>query len=402
MAKKTNGAAYIPKGRTHYLIKYYKDGIAVRESTGTTDKEEAHKMLRERMTRIDTGTSLRAAAGKVRWEEAVRQYLVKAENNGRDSVAKMRARFEHHLTPFFKRRLLASITESDLNDYVNARKQQTYIQGSRVTTTGRVHVGSGAALRYSNGSINMELSQLRRVFRLQLHARAIAQMPHFREVFLKRTGTRKGFFTHAEYLRVIAHLPATEAAVVTMAYITGWRMSSEILTLEWSQVEFSGHGSIRIEVGDDKSEAGRVFPLTDDLRALLRERDAARKAAEKAGYIVPWVFFRLVTRKGQTSAQRVRYFMKRWRTACKAAHVQRIPHDLRRTAARNMVRRGVAERVAMQLLGHKTRWVFDAYNISSEADTWHAAQLLAGLTSTGATLPPAGLQLQDGQQRPRA
>jgi integrase len=101
--------------------------------------------------------------------------------------------------------------------------------------------------------------------------------------------------------------------------------------------------------------------------------------------LLPWVFFRLVAkgRGGQKQPKRIRAFTKAWRQAClTAACPGRIPHDFRRTAIRNMVRRGVPERVAMQMAGHKTRSVFDRYNIVSEGDLQTAREQLRNLTGT--------------------
>lgn len=53
-------------------------------------------------------------------------------------------------------------------------------------------------------------------------------------------------------------------------------------------------------------------------------------------------------------------------------------HDLRRTAAKNLIRSGVPEVMSMRITGHRTRSVFDRYNIVSPADLQDAARKMAG------------------------
>ena len=75
----------------------------------------------------------------------------------------------------------------------------------------------------------------------------------------------------------------------------------------------------------------------------------------------PFVFHR--------RGKRIRYPYVGWRKACREAGLSdKIPHDFRRTAVRNMVRASIPERIAMQIAGHKTRAIFDRYHIVSYGD----------------------------------
>jgi integrase len=173
--------------------------------------------------------------------------------------------------------------------------------------------------------------------------------------------TRTGFFEREQFESVRRNLPEALQPVISFAYITGWRIRSEILPLQWRQVDFKA-GRVTLDAGTTKNQEARTFPLTSELHALLQEQKGKADALRRdLGIICAFVF--------HGNGVRIKVFRKAWLTACKKAGVPgRIPHDFRRTAVRNLVRAGIPERVAMTMTGHKTRAVFERYNIVSEGD----------------------------------
>ena len=111
---------------------------------------------------------------------------------------------------------------------------------------------------------------------------------------------------------------------------------------------------------------GDLLYVHEELKEMFLHLCKMRKASKK---ILPFVF---LNREGNDKVKR---FDKTWKKACDEARiVVKMFHDFWRTAVRNMIRSGIPELVAMKISGHKTRSVFDRYNIVNENDLKLAAQ----------------------------
>lgn len=111
--------------------------------------------------------------------------------------------------------------------------------------------------------------------------------------------------------------------------------------------------------------------MTEETRRILAEQLESVKRLKKEGIICPYVFHRL---SGNKRGQRVKFLRGTFTKAVAAAGLpHRVFHDLRKTGTRNMVRAGNSEAVTMMFTGHKTRAVFDRYNITSLQDMRMAA-----------------------------
>jgi integrase len=240
-----------------------------------------------------------------------------------------------------------------LTDHLGGDTRACDITTDRVTA----YVATRQAAKAANATINRELAALKRMFRLAEIAGKVAQRPYI--PMLREDNARKGFFEAAEFDAVLAVLPDDLKPVAQVAYVTGWRIRSELLTRQWSHVDFQA-GWIRLEPGETKNREGRMFPMTPTLRAVLeRQRGRTRTIEREKDRVIPWVFHR--------GGQPIRYFRRAWLTACKAAELpHRIPHDFRRTAVRNLERAGVPRSAAMKMVGNKTEAIYRRYAIADE------------------------------------
>jgi integrase len=200
---------------------------------------------------------------------------------------------------------------------------------------------------------------------------------------LEENNVRRGFFEQEQFDGVVKHLADDLKPVVRFAYIMGRRIKSEVLSLEWRQVDFKA-GTVRREPGTTKNKEGRTFPMTKALRTLLEAQHDEHERLKKRGKVVPWVFFRMVAkgRGGPLRPLPIKSFGKAFKTACLQAGVPgRILHDFRRTAVRNLERAGVPRSVAMRLVGHKTESVYRRYAIVDDRDLRVAVERLDAIAS---------------------
>ena len=328
-----------------WWIKYYRNGRAFRESSKS-------RKVRMPSNCFGNGKQTRRPfnlagpeAQRVRFEEIADDFLNEYQANNRKSFVWAKRRTEQHLKPFFAGLRVPEITTERVRAYTAERQAE------------------GA----SNASINRELAALKRMFNLAAATTPpkVVHVPYI--PMLKESNVRRGFFHHSEYLALRRELPEYLKPVLTFGYYTGARVG-EILNLRWRQVDLKER-TVNLDPGTTKNDQPRTMPLARELVKALRTLKAIHDLNWPDGESV-------FTRNGR----RIRTFYVAWKSACKRSGVSgRVFHDLRRTAVRNMVRAGVPERVAMAISGHKTRSIFDRYNIVSERDLHEAARCVEAL-----------------------
>ena len=325
---------------------YSHDGACYRESTRETDEAKARRYLRQRLRqcgadKLGLKKFVSPQAEQVRMSELFDALRMDMKLRGLRSYAAAGNHADHAAAAFGHYRV-RDITPALVDRWVE----------------NQLAVEAGP----SPSTINRRLQMLRQALQLAVDRGQLAAVPRIRK--LSELGReRQGFFEKAEFQAVVEHLPDDLQDFARFAYLTGWRKGS-ISSLQWADVDFQGR-VVRLRPENDKTGSGQLLALEGELWDVIERRRALRTQNDS---IVLHVFHR--------AGKPIGDFRKSWAAACEAAGLPagtkepggKTFHDLRRTGVRNLIRAGVPERVAMSISGHKTRAVFDRYNIVSAED----------------------------------
>lgn len=344
--EKGDGGLFKRPGCRFWYAQYYVDGKAVRVSTKTEVKQEAKAELLRLMGKSNRGELTEQDLKKVTYEDLRTALIDDYNDNGRKSLETRKDGTETivglpQLDAFCKGMTALRLTTDTSRAFVRKRRAE----------------GAGPAM------INRSLACLRRMLRIAQEDGKIQTVPKIR--LLKEPAARKGFLAEEKFSELLGALPSHLRPLITLLYYTGVRVG-EARQIEWPQVDLK-RGLIRLEEEQTKNSEPRYLPIPSILRMMLEDTKQSKGPVFSSMNLrVEWE--RACARVGQgTRVEQVsEKGFKFWKY--EGLNI----HDLRRTSLSRFIRRGVPEKVAMQISGHKTRSVFERYHIVATEDVTEA------------------------------
>lgn len=349
------------RGRYYWIQYYNANGQQVRESTKSEAEKVAKKMLSRRLGQINAGINPRPQADRTSTDELAESYFTRYRVdynldqplNGSDPdpiyirdkadrrLGWLKQKWEKHLKPAFGGIRASRVSTDDLLRYVEKRQREDA----------------------NNATINRELALLKRMFNLGTACtpKKVTEVPVFPER-LQEGQPRKGFVEDAQYQTLCDKCGEPWLrALLAVAYSYGFR-KAEILSMRVRQVNLSER-TIHLHALTTKNKQPRMVVMTDEVYSQMEKCVAGKGPLD---FVFTW-----------KDGKPVKDFRVAWSKLTKAAELPGLLlHDFRRSAVRNMVRRGISETVAMKISGHATREIFQRYNIVSQDDIAEAARLI--------------------------
>jgi integrase len=365
------GAIFNREGSRFLWVGYIgPNGKYMTESSGSEKRTEAQNFLNKRIEAVSDRNFLGPHIERITIDELYDDLLQDYRINGQ-AVHWPESVWNAHLKEFFSGMRAANLGTNQIARYVEKRREQ----------------------KPASSTINRELALLRRAFSIGFDAepQKVSRIPNFRRFIVSEKGNeRRGFIEEPQYRKMMdaaGHLWLR--GLMAIGYTFGFRRG-ELLgnpkrgtePMRCKQVDLLNN-TVTLYSGETKNDEGRTVALTEECRMLVSE---LRRGKQPEDF--------LFTRK---NGEVVRDFRGVWDKLTEATGVPGLLfHDFRRSSVRNMIRRGVPQKTARTVSGHKTDAIFSRYNIVSEADIRDAARkieegakaALSGVIDSSLTVAP--------------
>jgi integrase len=319
-----------------------------RESDGTT-RTHAEEFI-EKLRRDAREGRLSLPQGRkvaLSFRDAAGHYLERLEQGDGKDIKMKRARFDHHLVPFFGDMPLSKISTFDVERYKKTRRSEIAKRGKPAKKA-----PSRATPNLTRpATINRELAALSHLFNMAIEWGWITHRP----AKIKRIAEGEGRITYLTAEQAASLLEAAgkddDAHVylfVRIGLATGMRRM-EILSIRREHVELERK---TIQIPNAKAGA-RAQPITADLAAYLRDYMDSLPKDEQ------WLFH-----SPRSAVGHRRDIRKPFRRVVAASGLdpdQIVRHTLRHTAITHLVQAGVDLPTVKRISGHKTLIMVERY-----------------------------------------
>lgn len=310
-------------GDTWYYLLYH-NGQRIRKAVGS-QKSEANAALEAVKTDIRRGEYKFKRTARIKFRDFADEYLKYAKANKR-SWARDESALEMHLKPFFKDLHISKIAPKKVEEY-----KQKRLDDHKLTHKNRKEEEKE---KISPTTINRELALLKSMFSLAIKWNYLDKNP-VKQIKFSRERQLDKVLDKDEIPRLLAEACDHLKPILILALTTGMR-KGEILRLRWNDIDFVEDF---IFIKDTKSGIPRKVPMSslvrDALKRIKREGD--------------FVFCNPETRG------RIQDIKTAFNAACRRAKIKDFRfHDLRHTAATNMVMAGVDLVTVKEILGHSS------------------------------------------------
>lgn len=331
-----------PRDSKFWYILYYSDGRQIRENTKTDDYTTAVNMLAARRKDSAEGKQPVSDVKKLRFEDLRDAYVKDLELHKKTSLYPRTGdngeivytfRGLDHFNKFFKNSAVSLITTDRIRDYIGWRKK------------------AGAA----DPTIRRQLVHLRAMFRLAAKEGKLFSTPYF--PMPEDSEAAGQYIEPSKFTELLSHLPEKLQPFFKFLYYTGCRIGAA-KQITWPMVSAD---ATTIEIPGPLMKARKPLTIVLAGKGLEPVSTELKKLFRKNGDPV----FHIVN------------YRVEWQKACDSVGLGtrdsktrtftgvRI-HDLRCSAAINLVDSGVSEDMVMKIGGWKTKAMFSRYNVANK------------------------------------